>query len=79
MTGNYDNIHGVQYRRFGPDHEDGSDPTVEESVKLDEMYYQDGRLHITFAGTSDGFLSFDVPIYPVARWKDHVVSLVKTL
>ena len=75
MTGNYDNVAGVELAEW----EDGADdPTEQRHCKLDEMYHDEyrGDLVVRFEDRDTGrYFDLTIPIKADPDWNDLVGSL----
>lgn len=75
MTGNYDNVSGVEVAEFK---EDESEPAEQRHCKLHEMYFETstGELAVMFEDRDTGrYFSLSIPVKAISDWNEFVNSL----
>lgn len=78
MTGNYADVHGVEYLSYHHDGDGGDEPDVEGFGRIDEMYITNGQLYIGIE-SPEAFHSVHIPIHRSDDWVELVQDIVGTL
>lgn len=73
----YKNIPNVEYKAYRI--EGSAEADVEGIGRVDEMFIDDGKLHIGLEGPENEYHSIDIPVLRGKGWDNFVKDLVGTL